>query len=138
MVRRVLPLNIYYSNIVNYLFQGELFNNIEPLVYPNSQVTTLSWHPSRKTLVITWDNGDIRLWNGDTEYTFVQKSGTSPVQMGSWSQQGGRYLTIDNVSVRHNSILIKTHLRPFKLVMASQVKVLSFILFITIILPILI
>ncbi|XP_014248149.1 intraflagellar transport protein 140 homolog [Cimex lectularius] len=75
---------------------GEKLKDIEPAYHPTSEVVLLSWHPNRRTLVIAWQNGELRVWNGDSEYILVQLTKPSVIKMGKWSQQGSKFVTIDN------------------------------------------
>ncbi|KAL1124430.1 hypothetical protein AAG570_001058 [Ranatra chinensis] len=72
---------------------GERLADVDPLTHPNWEVTILSWHPSRRTLVIGWKGGEMRVWNGDTDYNLVQSTKQAPAIIGVWSQQGGRFVT---------------------------------------------
>ncbi|CAH1389189.1 unnamed protein product [Nezara viridula] len=75
---------------------GEKLKDVDPTLHPISQVSCLSWHPSRRTLVICWQNGEIRTWNGDSDYTIAPATKIASIVNGKWSQQGSKFITIDS------------------------------------------
>uniref|UniRef100_A0ABL0EJ54 Anaphase-promoting complex subunit 4 WD40 domain-containing protein n=1 Tax=Rhodnius prolixus TaxID=13249 RepID=A0ABL0EJ54_RHOPR len=74
---------------------GERIREIEPATNPTFQATILSWHPHRRTLVLAWQNGEVRVWNGDNDYTLVQTTNRSALSLAVWSQQGSKFVTVD-------------------------------------------
>ncbi|KAE8751558.1 hypothetical protein FOCC_FOCC001805 [Frankliniella occidentalis] len=75
---------------------GEPLQNVSFSQQPSSQITSSAWHPDKKVLVCGWENGDIHVWNGGSEFQSVQ----SPHQGNAitsllWSQRGGRLVSID-------------------------------------------
>ncbi|KAF6215141.1 hypothetical protein GE061_009892 [Apolygus lucorum] len=76
---------------------GERLKDIDPATHPTAAVTSLAWHPHRRTLVICWQNGEIRIWNGDSEYTLVQTTRQAVILHAIWSTQGSKFITIDSL-----------------------------------------
>ncbi|BES89280.1 Hypothetical protein NTJ_02087 [Nesidiocoris tenuis] len=75
---------------------GERLKDIDPAVHPTAAITCLAWHPHRRTLVICWQNGEIRIWNGDSEYTLVQTTRQAVISDAIWTSQGSKFITIDS------------------------------------------
>ena len=76
---------------------------------PNSSVqrsfgsSSLAWHPSRLTVAIGWENGEIILWNEkDKELYQAAKLHKAEVCLLSWCNSGQRLLSADKVSLRTN------------------------------------
>jgi WD40 repeat protein len=42
--------------------QGELLPDVKPSGHSVAKVTALAWHPERKCLVATWENGELRVY----------------------------------------------------------------------------
>lgn len=81
-----------------FLLKGEAVKDVHPTRHSSCSPAGLAWHPSRRTLVSSWENGEIRLWNGEKEFGSISSPHTSPVVLVRWSQMGGRLVTIDSVS----------------------------------------
>ncbi|KAB0793767.1 hypothetical protein PPYR_13387 [Photinus pyralis] len=76
---------------------GEPLKEVTFPVHAVSQVTSLVWHPERNMLVIGWENGEIRAWNGvDKEFVNVAGPHKAPVILLEFSQKGGRLVSCDS------------------------------------------
>jgi len=67
-----------------------------------SQATSLCFHPQKQILISGWENGEIHAWiSGKREFMSIQGSGyhKSPVMLVEFSEQGGRLVTADSVSL---------------------------------------
>ncbi|KAK7788798.1 hypothetical protein R5R35_010909 [Gryllus longicercus] len=82
-----------FVNICNEL--GEPLEDVTCPQHPVAQVTTLTWHPSKKLLVTGWENGEIRVWIGEKEFTSVESPHQVPIIILEWSEQGGRLVSGD-------------------------------------------
>ncbi|XP_069684990.1 intraflagellar transport protein 140 homolog [Periplaneta americana] len=74
---------------------GEPLSDVIWPQHPVSQVTALAWHPTKKLLVTGWENGEVKAWAGDTEFTSVQSVHQAPITILQWSTLGGRLVSGD-------------------------------------------
>lgn len=63
----------------------------------NHEVTDLAWHPSKKLLLVGIITGDIRLWNGQSDFINVASPHSSPIKIFKWSELGTRLVSVDMV-----------------------------------------
>ncbi|XP_034252751.1 intraflagellar transport protein 140 homolog [Thrips palmi] len=75
---------------------GEPLRNIRFPQHPASQITSSAWHPDRKVLVCGWENGDLQLWNGGTDFITVSSPHRGiAITILLWSHRGGRLVSAD-------------------------------------------
>lgn len=63
----------------------------------SSQALCLAWHPVRKTLVVGWETGQLKLWNGERDFLSMTSPHSTPILVLKWSRMGGRLISIDAV-----------------------------------------
>lgn len=79
--------------------QGEPTQDVESPRHSVAQVTALGWHPERRWLAAGWENGELRIWPGDTgstEFNLVVTPHRDPIIILQWSQHGGRLVSADS------------------------------------------
>ncbi|KAG5313583.1 IF140 protein, partial [Pseudoatta argentina] len=84
--------------VIIYDDQGELVQDIESPGHPVAQVTSLDWHPEKTWLATGWENGDLRVWPGDTgtqEFNVVVTPHRDIITILQWSQYGGCLVSAD-------------------------------------------
>ncbi|KAG5330577.1 IF140 protein, partial [Acromyrmex charruanus] len=84
--------------VIIYDDQGELVQDIESPGHPVAQVTSLGWHPEKTWLATGWENGDLRVWPGDTgtqEFNVVVTPHRDIITILQWSQYGGCLVSAD-------------------------------------------
>lgn len=63
------------------------------------QVTALCWHPDKTVLVTSWENGELKIWNGiNKDFTNVVGPHKAPITLLDFSEKGGRLVSCDTVS----------------------------------------
>lgn len=77
---------------------GETIPDVAWPKNPAAQSTSLAWHPTRKLLVLGWENGEISTWAGERDLTSVQSPHQGPITILQWSDHGGRMVSADAVS----------------------------------------
>jgi intraflagellar transport protein 140 len=82
-----------------FLFQGDPLPDVVWPQHTVAQVTGLAWHPTKKLLVTGWENGELRVWAGDSEFISVQSVHQAPITILRWSNLGGRLVSGDAVCV---------------------------------------
>ncbi|XP_054283383.1 intraflagellar transport protein 140 homolog [Macrosteles quadrilineatus] len=75
--------------------QGEIVPDVQPVCVPSCQALGLAWHPVRKTLVAGWEDGSLRVWNGERDFAAMSSPHTTPVLVLKWSKMGGRLVSVD-------------------------------------------
>lgn len=82
------------------LKQGEPLRDVTYPVHTISQATALCWHPERRQLVAGWENGELNTWSaGQRTFSSIQSTHKSPIVFVGFSEQGGRMVTADSVSI---------------------------------------
>ncbi|KYN32641.1 hypothetical protein ALC56_13123 [Trachymyrmex septentrionalis] len=84
--------------VIIYDDQGELVQDIESLGHTVAQVTSLGWHPEKTWLATGWENGDLRVWPGDTgtqEFNVIVTPHRDIITILQWSQYGGCLVSAD-------------------------------------------
>ncbi|EGI69578.1 PREDICTED: intraflagellar transport protein 140 homolog [Acromyrmex echinatior] len=84
--------------VIIYDDQGELVQDIESPGHPVAQVTSLGWHPEKTWLATGWENGDLRVWPGDTgtqEFNIIVTPHRDIITILQWSQYGGCLVSAD-------------------------------------------
>ncbi|XP_012060565.1 PREDICTED: intraflagellar transport protein 140 homolog [Atta cephalotes] len=84
--------------VVIYDDQGELVQDIESPGHTVAQVTSLGWHPEKTWLAAGWENGDLRIWPGDTgtqEFNVIVTPHRDIITILQWSQYGGCLVSAD-------------------------------------------
>ncbi|XP_046687585.1 intraflagellar transport protein 140 homolog [Homalodisca vitripennis] len=74
---------------------GELLGDLQPEYVASCQALSLAWHPIRKTLVVGWETGHLRLWNGEKDFVSMVSPHSTPVLVLKWSKMGGRLVSVD-------------------------------------------
>lgn len=90
-------LSIYILQYYMLLCQGELLSSVQPVYAASSQALCLAWHPVRKTLVVGWETGQLKLWNGERDFLSMVSPHSTPILVLKWSRMGGRLISIDAV-----------------------------------------
>ncbi|KAL0114439.1 hypothetical protein PUN28_011594 [Cardiocondyla obscurior] len=78
--------------------QGEPIQDVESPRHAVAQVTALGWHPEKTWLAAGWENGELRVWPGDTgtqEFNVVITPHRDSITILQWSQYGGRLVSAD-------------------------------------------
>ncbi|XP_015439170.1 PREDICTED: intraflagellar transport protein 140 homolog [Dufourea novaeangliae] len=78
--------------------QGEPVQDVESPRHSVAQVTALGWHPVRRWLAAAWENGELRVWPGDTgciEFNIIVTPHRDPINILQWSQHGERLVSAD-------------------------------------------
>lgn len=78
-------------------FKGERVGDVNEFHQENNEVTSLSWHPAQRTLVVGLLTGDVRLWNGQSDFVALLSPHLSPIVCLKWSQLGSRLISADQV-----------------------------------------
>ncbi|KYM98003.1 PREDICTED: intraflagellar transport protein 140 homolog [Cyphomyrmex costatus] len=84
--------------VVIYDDQGELVQDVESPGHTVAQVTALGWHPEKTWLAAGWENGDLRVWPGDTgtqEFNVIVTPHRDIITILQWSQYGGCLVSAD-------------------------------------------
>lgn len=69
-------------------------------MHSTSQATALCWHPDRRQLVAGWENGEMNAWiAGSRTFTSIGGTHKSPIVYVGFSEQGGRMVSADTVSL---------------------------------------
>ncbi|XP_036142588.1 intraflagellar transport protein 140 homolog [Monomorium pharaonis] len=79
--------------------QGEPVQDVESPGHAVAQVTALGWHPEKTWLSAGWENGELRVWPGDTgtqEFNVIVTPHRDSITILQWSQYGGRLVSADN------------------------------------------
>lgn len=62
-------------------------------------MSAIAWHPEKLILACGWENGELKIWNGeDREFFNVAGPHKAPVTLLGFSENGGRLVTCDTVS----------------------------------------
>ncbi|XP_046824576.1 intraflagellar transport protein 140 homolog isoform X2 [Vespa crabro] len=78
--------------------QGEPLQDVESSRHSVAQVTALGWHPDRRWLAAGWENGELRIWPGDTgstEFNVIITPHHDPITILQWSPHGSRLVSAD-------------------------------------------
>nr|CAD7423413.1 unnamed protein product [Timema monikensis] len=81
---------------------GEVVQGVNFPRHPVAQATALSWHPVKKLLVTGWENGQIEAWGGEKDFVSVQSPHRDAITILQWSEQGGRLVSADGVSLLYD------------------------------------
>ncbi|XP_018367510.1 PREDICTED: intraflagellar transport protein 140 homolog isoform X1 [Trachymyrmex cornetzi] len=84
--------------VIIYDDQGELVQDVESPGHTVAQVTSLGWHPEKTWLAAGWENGDLRVWPGDTgtqEFNVIVTPHRDIITILQWSQYGGCLVSAD-------------------------------------------
>jgi intraflagellar transport protein 140 len=68
----------------------------ESTVRKSRPASALSWHPSRKVLVVGWETGELTAWS-DQDKIDIPALHKAEITVLQWSSQGSRLLTADAV-----------------------------------------
>lgn len=81
--------------------QGKLCDEVDIPPHPTAQVTSVTWHPSKRILAIGWETGELYLWN-DHEHEFheIQSLHRAPISILCFSAAGARLVSADAVSFK--------------------------------------
>lgn len=80
--------------------QGEPVRDVSFPLHATSQATTLRWHPDKRLLVTGWENGEVHAWfAGNREFSTINGPHKAPIISLEFSEQGGRMVTADSVSI---------------------------------------
>lgn len=102
-IKELCLVQFVYSDL-----KGEPLQDVTFPVHSVSQVTALAWHPDRRILVTGWENGEIKVWNGnDKEFLNVTGPHKTPVILIEFSEKGGRLVSCD--SVNNATFIINTN-----------------------------
>ncbi|XP_044589157.1 intraflagellar transport protein 140 homolog isoform X2 [Cotesia glomerata] len=77
---------------------GQLIHDLKSHEVSIFQISSLSWHPKLKLLIIGKDNGSIQIWTEDFEQNEFTEVGTphrDSITLLEWSQNGGRLVSVD-------------------------------------------
>ncbi|XP_047485121.1 intraflagellar transport protein 140 homolog [Penaeus chinensis] len=79
-----------------YTGEGKLCDEVDIPPHPTAQVTSVTWHPSKRILAIGWETGELYLWN-DHEHEFheIQSLHRAPISILSFSAAGTRLVSAD-------------------------------------------
>lgn len=83
-----------------FFLQGEPIRDVTFPVHTISQATALCWHPERRFVVAGWENGELNSWSaGQRTFSPISATHKSPIIYVGFSEQGGRMVTADAVSL---------------------------------------
>ncbi|XP_060521943.1 intraflagellar transport protein 140 homolog [Cylas formicarius] len=76
---------------------GESLKDVNYPAHRSYQVTALVWHPEKTILVSGWENGNVKVWNGnDRDFIDVAGPHKSPITLLGFSEKGGRLVSCDS------------------------------------------
>ncbi|KAJ3335504.1 hypothetical protein HDU91_002169, partial [Kappamyces sp. JEL0680] len=83
------------GNVV--LYEEDLQESQNLSVKKDHSLQQLSWHPTRKFLIIAWSNGTLGLWCPESDTTFREGNiHSSLITSVAWSPTGNRLITGDS------------------------------------------
>ncbi|KAJ8978265.1 hypothetical protein NQ317_012623 [Molorchus minor] len=75
---------------------GESLKDVNYPVHRSYQVTALAWHPEKTILTTGWENGELKVWNGnDKDFINVVGPHKAPITLLEFSEKGGRLVSCD-------------------------------------------